>query len=174
MQGIEEMGLSLKDLLVIHGSTVATNAVLEGNGVRTVFITNHGFRDMLLIGRQARQELYNLTPANASPMILEELCLETGGRLDAEGRLIEPLGDDTSAPGVVLTHLFDFLAAMLKRLDTRGLSHDGGAHDLVLVDLGHRGADNRGATGIPDSPSGHGPALGEPMEENGAVFHSLQ
>lgn len=92
LQGINELGLSnAKDLVVVHGSTVATNAVLEGKGVRTVYITNHGLRDLLTIGRQARSELYNLNPQKSVPPVPRELCLETGGRLAANGDVIEPL-----------------------------------------------------------------------------------
>ncbi len=92
LQGIRELGLAdCEDLLVVHGSTVATNAVLEGKGVRTVFVTNTGLRDLLTIGRQARAELYNLNPAPVVPPVPRELCLETGGRLDADGRVLETL-----------------------------------------------------------------------------------
>ena len=48
---------------VVHGSTVATNALLERKGARTAFVTTAGFEDLLEIGRQNRAELYNLTPA---------------------------------------------------------------------------------------------------------------
>lgn len=92
LQGITELGLrDNQDLIVVHGSTVATNAVLEGKGVRTVFITNHGLRDLLTIGRQARRELYNLNPEKIHPPVPKELCLETGGRIAANGEVIEPL-----------------------------------------------------------------------------------
>src|SRR6202050_575172 len=47
---------------VVHGSTVATNALLERKGARTAFVTTAGFEDLLEIGRQNRAELYNLTP----------------------------------------------------------------------------------------------------------------
>jgi N-methylhydantoinase A len=95
LQGIQEMGVSLKGLKVIHGSTVATNAVLEGKGARTVYITNRGFRDVLSIGRQARRELYNLQPEFKSPPVPMEMCLETGGRIAASGEVLDPLwGED--------------------------------------------------------------------------------
>ena len=94
LQGIRELGLDPHDLRVIHGSTVATNAVLEGKGARTVFVTNRGFRDLLTIGRQAREHLYDLQPPPRDPPVPAELCLETGGRLDAEGRTIEPLTEE--------------------------------------------------------------------------------
>ena len=47
LQGIKHLGISTKNLNVIHGSTVATNAILEGKGVKTAYITNKGFADVL-------------------------------------------------------------------------------------------------------------------------------
>lgn len=94
LQGIADLGLTNKiqdELLIIHGSTVATNAVLEGKGVATVFITNRGHGDMLTIGRQARRELYVLQPEPIPPPVPREYCLETGGRLDCSGATIEAL-----------------------------------------------------------------------------------
>ena len=93
LKGIAEMDVPVADLRIIHGSTVATNAVLEGKGARTVFVTNRGFADLLSIGRQARRELYNLQPAPVPPPVPRELCLETGGRLAADGSVIEELTD---------------------------------------------------------------------------------
>ena len=93
VQGMREMGISLSGLRVIHGSTVATNAVLEGKGARTVYITNRGFGDVLTIGRQARRELYNLQPEPVNPPVPDELLLETGGRLSARGEPVEDLTD---------------------------------------------------------------------------------
>src|SRR6266849_4140706 len=59
---------------VVHGSTVATNALLERKGARTAFVTTAGFEDLLEIGRQNRAELYNLTPAPRRLLIPRELC----------------------------------------------------------------------------------------------------
>jgi N-methylhydantoinase A len=59
---------------VIHGSTVATNALLERKGARTAFVTTAGFEDLVLIGRQNRQELYNLTPPLRRPLLDPALC----------------------------------------------------------------------------------------------------
>lgn len=91
LQGIVELGIDRDDLYIVHGSTVATNALLEGKGVRTAYITNRGFGDVLTIGRQARRELYNLQPEPGNPPVPPELCLETGGRRAADGSLLEPL-----------------------------------------------------------------------------------
>ena len=94
LEGIKALGLEGDpELTIIHGSTVATNAVLEGKGVRTAYITNRGLADVLSIGRQARRALYDLQPVAKLPPVAAELCLETGGRLAADGREIEPLTD---------------------------------------------------------------------------------
>ena len=97
LRGIADLGLDPAGLVVVHGSTVATNAALEGKGARTVYIGNRGLEDLLTIGRQARTELYDLQPPPRQPPVPEDLCLGTGGRLDAEGRVIEPLTDDDLA-----------------------------------------------------------------------------
>jgi N-methylhydantoinase A len=96
VQGLQELALlptTTARLRIVHGSTVATNAVLEGKGVRTAYITNHGLGDVLTIGRQTRRELYNLQPAPVAPPVPAALCLETGGRIAANGEVIEPLTD---------------------------------------------------------------------------------
>lgn len=99
LQGIHELDLTgrLHELHLVHGSTVATNAALEGKGVRTVYIGNHGLKDLLTIGRQARTELYNLQPAPVPPPVPAELCVETGGRLAADGSVVEDLSADDLA-----------------------------------------------------------------------------
>ncbi len=91
LQGIRELGLEGRTFHLIHGSTVATNAALEGKGVRTVYITNHGLADVLTIGRQARDALYQLQPRPRHPPVPPQLCLETGGRLGADGSVVEAL-----------------------------------------------------------------------------------
>ncbi len=56
-----------RDAQVVHGSTVATNALLERKGARTAFVTTAGFEDVIHIGRQNRAELYNLiAPASTA------------------------------------------------------------------------------------------------------------
>lgn len=91
LQGISELGVAHDGLQLIHGSTVATNAVLEAKGVKTVYITNTGFSDVLTIGRQARSELYNLMPKPSSPLIPADYCMEINTRLNAKGELLQAL-----------------------------------------------------------------------------------
>lgn len=98
LRGIAELGLDPAGLRVVHGSTVATNAVLEGKGVRTLYIANRGLGDLLSIGRQARPDLYDLQPPARLPPVPPELCVETGGRLGADCHWVEPLtGADLDA-----------------------------------------------------------------------------
>ncbi|MEW8027006.1 MAG: hydantoinase/oxoprolinase family protein [Candidatus Thiodiazotropha sp.] len=94
LQGIEELGLTGSGLVVVHGSTVATNAALEGKGVHTLYVGNRGLQDILAIGRQARGELYNLQPRSRIAPVAANDCLQTGGRLDSQGNLVEPLTDE--------------------------------------------------------------------------------
>jgi len=95
LQGIKEMGLSRDvregKVKIIHGSTVATNAALEGKGVSTAFVTNTGFRDLLSIGRQTRPSLYHLETPPIAPSVPREYCLEVPGRIDANGDELESL-----------------------------------------------------------------------------------
>lgn len=92
LHGLRELGIDLQQAFhLVHGTTVATNAVLERKGARCVYITNRGFADILSLGRQARSELYNLTPPLEEPPVPADLCLETGGRLAFDGEELEPL-----------------------------------------------------------------------------------
>src|SRR3990172_1874897 len=62
---IANLQLPISDL--VHGSTVATNAIIERTGARTGLITTRGFRDVLVIGRQTRPGLYDLSPPPPPP-----------------------------------------------------------------------------------------------------------
>ena len=76
-----------------HGMTTATNAVIQRNGARTAFLTNRGFRDLLLIGRQNRPTLFDITVVRPEQLVPRELCFTAGGRLDYAGQEIEPLDE---------------------------------------------------------------------------------
>jgi len=79
---------------VVHGSTVATNAVLERKGARVALVTTKGFEDVLAIGRQTRKELYNFMVRANRPMIEAGLTLGLTERLDQHGNVLEPLQAD--------------------------------------------------------------------------------
>lgn len=94
-QGILELDLIDRirqdEVSIIHGTTVATNTTLEGKGVRTAYITNRGLGDLLTIGRQTRAKLYDLQPEAVHPPVSKDLIIETGGRLSANGDVVESL-----------------------------------------------------------------------------------
>ena len=126
LKGIRELEIKVTACQLVHGSTVATNAVLEGKGVRTVYITNRGLADVLTIGRQARRALYDLQPKPVEPPVPAELCLEIGGRLAADGSWAEPLTDadlaelrravqDLQPEAVAINLLFSYMDGSAER-----------------------------------------------------------
>ncbi len=109
LQGVHELlgdDFADIDLVIVHGSTVATNAALERKGVKTVYVANKGFKDLLTIGRQARKELYNLQPEVEQPPVPDALCVEVNCRRDAAGELVVALTDKE------ITALQDKVAAL--------------------------------------------------------------
>jgi N-methylhydantoinase A len=76
---------------VAHGTTVATNALLEGKGARTALITTRGFRDLLEIARQKRPDLYDLQADAPSPLVPRDFRWEVRERLLADGTVLEKL-----------------------------------------------------------------------------------
>ena len=78
---------------LVHGTTVATNSLIEGKTPRTAFITTEGFRDMLEIGRQVRPTLYDVHFEKPRPLVPRDLCFEVRERLDAGGRVLAPLDE---------------------------------------------------------------------------------
>ncbi|MFN2556040.1 MAG: hydantoinase/oxoprolinase family protein [Nitriliruptorales bacterium] len=94
LSGVERLSL---DPAVVsrfaHGTTVATNTVLERVGARTVLVTTAGFRDVLEIGRQNRPSLYDLFADRPDPLVTRELVVEADERLAADGTVLRPLAD---------------------------------------------------------------------------------
>ena len=91
LQGLKELGVLEMEADIIHGSTVATNALLERRGARLAFVTTAGFEDLLTIGRQTRRELYNILVEERRPLVLREFCFGLPERIDSDGRIIRPL-----------------------------------------------------------------------------------
>jgi len=104
LAGLQAIG-AVAGARISHGSTVATNAILERKGARTALITTKGFRDLLAIGRQNRPVLYALQPQLPPPLIPREWCYEVPERLDYTGAVLTPL--DMRA----LDAVFDEIAA---------------------------------------------------------------
>ena len=77
--------------VLLHGSTVATNALLERRGARVALVTNRGFEDVIEIGRQNRPQLYALVGSRLPPLVAREDRLGIAGRLGPLGEEVEPL-----------------------------------------------------------------------------------
>ena len=78
---------------MVHGTTVATNALIEGKTPKTAFVTTAGFRDMLEIARQVRPTLYDVQFEKLRPLVPRNLCYEVRERLDASGKVIHDLDE---------------------------------------------------------------------------------
>ncbi len=76
-----------------HGTTVATNAVIEGKGARTALVTTAGFEDILVIGRQKRPKLYDFEATRREPLVPRSMTFGLKERVDAEGRVIDALAE---------------------------------------------------------------------------------
>ncbi len=77
--------------LLVHATTVATNALIEGKIARLGMITTHGFRDVLEIGRQIRSRLYDVHLTKPQPLVSRQWSFGVRERLDATGEILEPL-----------------------------------------------------------------------------------
>lgn len=104
---------------IVHGSTVATNALLERKGARVALITTAGFEDVLEIGRQARRAIYDLRVTKPSPLVPAERRIGVAERMSYEGEVLEALvegeaqaavnrvrGMDVEAVAVCLLHSY--------------------------------------------------------------------
>jgi N-methylhydantoinase A len=94
-----------------HGTTVATNALLERRGARTAFVGNEGFEHLLHTRRQTRAHLYRLCARHPEPLVPLERCFGVRGRIGPDGELVPlgdvpPLPDDVEAVAVCLLFAF--------------------------------------------------------------------
>jgi len=110
----------LTHIEVVHGTTVGTNALLQRRGARTALITTKGFEDVLVIGRQARPELYNLNAVKPPPLVADELRFGVAERVVASGEVLQALDEKElkklveklklqSVESVAVSLLFSFL-----------------------------------------------------------------
>ena len=125
---------------LVHGTTVATNSLIEGKTPRTAFITTEGFRDMLEIGRQVRPTLYDVHFEKPRPLVPRDLCFEVRERLDARGGVLAPLDEArvheiarTLAEKEVVSVAVCLLHAYLNPVHERRIGDLLRAHDEDLV-----------------------------------------
>jgi N-methylhydantoinase A len=105
---------------LVHGSTIATNAIVQRRIGRAGLVTTAGFRDLLEIGTQQRATLYDLNEPKPAPLVPRELRIEVRERVDAQGEVIVPLDEDgvrraaavlreQGAEAIAISFLFSFL-----------------------------------------------------------------
>src|SRR3954470_22810778 len=105
---------------IVHGTTITTNAVLTGNGVKTGFITTQGFRDVLLMRRGVRENQFNSKLDPPPALVPRSLTLTVSERIDCVGGEIVPLDRDSACwairelkergvESIAVSFLFSFL-----------------------------------------------------------------
>ncbi|MCA9941495.1 MAG: hydantoinase/oxoprolinase family protein [Anaerolineales bacterium] len=102
LAGIERMGVG-ENAGIVHGSTVATNAILERRGAPTALVTTAGFADILSIGRQNRPDLYALVPQKPEPLVPQRWRFTVAERVTAAGDILRAL--DPAALETLLAQL---------------------------------------------------------------------
>ncbi|HEV7247127.1 MAG TPA: hydantoinase/oxoprolinase family protein [Shinella sp.] len=91
---VRDAGIALRDIdIVIHGTTLATNALIERRGARTALVTTEGFRDVIEMRTENRFEQYDLSLVLPKPLIPREDRFPVKGRIDAQGRELQPLDE---------------------------------------------------------------------------------
>ena len=94
LQLLERLGVSPEAIaFFIHGTTVATNTLLERKGARTALVVTRGFRDILQIGRQDRPDLYDWTIRRTEPIVPRRLRFEVSERVLHTGEVVEPVSE---------------------------------------------------------------------------------
>lgn len=91
LNALKTAGLNPADLdALLHGTTIATNALIERRGARCALITTRGFRDVLELGRRDRPQIYGLAGTH-EPLVPREWRFEVDERLDFQGKVLRPL-----------------------------------------------------------------------------------
>ena len=98
---LQQAGLAPADIgILVHGTTLATNAIIERKGARTALVTTQGFRDVLALGNESRYDQYDLGITLPQPLVPRHLRLPVPERLDNLGDVLLPL-DEHAVAGLV-------------------------------------------------------------------------
>ncbi|HWP44221.1 MAG TPA: hydantoinase/oxoprolinase family protein, partial [Blastocatellia bacterium] len=141
-RALDEIGQTPSE--IVHGTTVATNALLERKGARTALITTEGFEDCIEIGRQARPEIYNLMVRRPDPLVPRNLRFGIRERTGPDGSILTPLDEgqlseaiarisDMNVESVAVCFLFSFANDLHEKRVAESLRSTG-----IHVSLSHR------------------------------------
>ncbi|MFN8217898.1 MAG: hydantoinase/oxoprolinase family protein [Solirubrobacterales bacterium] len=121
---------------VAHGTTVATNALVEGRLARAALITNAGFGDILEIGTQQRPRLYDLLSPARRPLIPRERCHEVRGRIAADGSEVTPLhAEDVRAAARAMREAEVEAVAVVLLFSFVDRSHEDAVAEILAAEL---------------------------------------
>ena len=130
--GINQLYISPEDVVEVnHGFTVATNAILEGNGERMALITTKGFRDVLELSRIRTPRLYDLYYQKPVPLVERRVRLEVDERISHRGEILKPLNvkDVQIAVDLVENEAINSVAVCLLH------SYANSEHEEMIVDI---------------------------------------
>lgn len=142
LSGLETMAVP-ETVDIVHGSTVATNALLERKGARTALITTKGFADVLAIGRQNRPDIYALVPQKPPPLVPAVWRMQVDERVTARGEVLHPLNlaelpaiwqklQTEKIESVAVCLLFSFLHPVHERQIRQFLQKQAGEDELHI------------------------------------------
>src|SRR5689334_17288052 len=97
-RGLAKLGI--ENPAIVHGCTIATNALLERKGAKVALVTTRGFEDLIEIGRQARPKLYDLSGAGPEPLVARSMRIGVDERVGPDGAIIRKLGSLAKAAAV--------------------------------------------------------------------------
>lgn len=98
LEGLSHEAVGREEWQLVHGSTVATNALLERKGAKVALITTAGFEDVLEIGRQNRVDLYDFMVERHPVVVPRSLRFGVRERVDCRGKVLEPLDEESLGP----------------------------------------------------------------------------
>ena len=130
-RAVREGQAEVRPDVLAHGTTVATNALLERRGATVALVTTTGFADVIEIARQDRPSLYDIWADRPEPLVPRALRLEVDGRLDAAGREVSPVGAVAPIPEGV-----EAVAVCLLHADLNSAHEQSVARSLAGLALG--------------------------------------
>ncbi|PSQ96367.1 MAG: 5-oxoprolinase [Bacteroidetes bacterium SW_9_63_38] len=150
VRGLDEMA-GADDVPVVHGTTTATNALLERRGATTALVTTEGFADVLTIGRQNRPDLYDLQPSRPAPLVPENRRHEVPERLSEEGEVLTPLDEEAvrRVAATITEQEIDSVAVVFL-FSYRNSDHEARAAEILRDELPPTVSITRSSTLLPE------------------------